>query len=392
MKAVVCQNAELTVKNLPEPIPGQGQVLVEVLRCGICGSDLHQRHAADHMHALFSNSRLGEKFPAAKDPVVFGHEFSGQILEYGPGCRKRLKPGTRIVAPPTIREGRSYETIGLSKKHAGAYAERMILDEFTLLPVPNGLSSDIAALTEPMAVALHAVNISEVKSRDVAVVIGCGPIGLAVIAALKAKGVKTVIASDFSPGRRRFATQCGADIVVNPAIESPFSRSAEHGFYDDLQDLIDFGIGTYEKLAKLPLPWWHLWRFGEWVGMKPKSPVIFECVGVPGILQGIIKQAPVWSRIVVIGACMEPDTFEPAMALPKEINIKFSIGWTPLEFRDALHLLADGKLKCAGMVTGVVGLDGVANAFDALANPELHAKILIDPKSPAITPVEIHRR
>jgi threonine dehydrogenase-like Zn-dependent dehydrogenase len=108
--------------------------------------------------------------------------------------------------------------------------------------------------------------------------------------------------------------------------------------------------------------------------------VIFECVGVPGIIDGIIASAPLFSRVVVVGVCMSPDTIRPAMAINKEIDLRFVVGYTPLEFRDTLHMLAQGKVNVAPVVTGTVGLTGVAGAFDALADPGKHAKILIDPR------------
>ena len=102
-----------------------------------------------------------------------------------------------------------------------------------MLPVPNGLAPDVAALTEPMAVALHAVRRGEVGKRQVAIVIGCGPVGLGVILMLKAKGVRTVVASDFSPGRRALASRCGADVVVDPAQDSPYTAVGDRGHLDD---------------------------------------------------------------------------------------------------------------------------------------------------------------
>src|SRR4029079_18962581 len=113
----------------------------------------------------------------------------------------------------------------------------------------------------------------------------------------------------------------------------------------------------------------------------PKHPVILECVGVPGVIDSIIDSAPLFSRVVVVGVCVGPDQFTPAMAINKEIDLRFVIGYTPLEFRDALHMLADGKVDPRPLVTGTVGLDGVEGGFDALADPEAHAKILIDPKA-----------
>src|SRR6202011_1144018 len=116
---------------------------------------------------------------------------------------------------------------------------------------------------------------------------------------------------------------------------------------------------------------------------RPKHPVIFECVGVPGVIDQIITSAPLFSRVVVVGVCMQPDRIRPVMAINKEIDLRFVLGYSPLEFRDTLHMLAEGKVNPAPLITGVVGLPGVSGAFDALADPEVHAKILIDPKSEA---------
>ncbi len=388
MKAVVCQNAELSVVDLPEPKPGPGQVVAEVLRCGICGSDLHIRHHCDHMKSLMG--RIGySRFPSASDPIVFGHEMTCEVLDYGPGCNQKIKPGTRVVAQTLLRDGSDFDMAGLSARTTGGYAERMLLQESMLVPVPNGLSSEMAALTEPMAVGWHAVRRSEIKKKDVAIVIGCGPVGLAVICLLKARGVHTVVASDFSAGRRDLAKRCGADVLIDPASTSPYSNWEEYGFHAQMPSLLELVMGTKEKLNKLPLPWWHVWRIAEALGQAPARPVIFECVGIPGIVQQIIDGAPMMSRVVVVGVCMQVDRFEPALAIMKEIDLRFVINHTPLEFRDTVHMIAEGKVNCAPMITGEVGLAGVDNAFTALKDPEAHAKILIDPKSAATQPVRV---
>jgi threonine dehydrogenase-like Zn-dependent dehydrogenase len=150
---------------------------------------------------------------------------------------------------------------------------------------------------------------------------------------------------------------------------------------------VDTALGAMEKLRRLPVPWHHVWRAAEAVGATtPKSPLIFECVGVPGVLDEVIAQAPLFSRVVVVGVCMGPDTIRPSMAINKEIDLRFVIGYTPKEFRDTLHMLAEGKVNAAPLVTGSVGLAGVEGAFSALADPEAHAKILVDPRSPALAP------
>jgi threonine dehydrogenase-like Zn-dependent dehydrogenase len=240
-----------------------------------------------------------------------------------------------------------------------------------------------------MAVGLHAVRRGEVKKGDVAIVIGCGPVGLAVISMLKASGVKTVVASDFSPGRRDLAMRCGADVVVDPREDTPYAAAGDHGHLTTAPAAFDLAIGAMDKLRALPLvPWQRVWRAAEMVGAaNPKRPVIFECVGVPGILEQVISSAPLFSRVVVVGVCMEPDRFRPAVAINKEIDLRFVLGYTPPEFHETLHLLADGKVNVQPVVTGTVGLPGVESAFTALGDPEVHAKILIDPLSDTAEPV-----
>src|SRR4051812_45657403 len=387
MKAVVCQNAELAVAERPEPDPGPGQVRLVVLRCGICGSDLHARHGLDDWAEMAQEAGY-DRFGRSSEPVVFGHEFSGEVAEYGPGSKRAVPAGTPVVALPLVRGPRGVDPVGLSTHAPGGYAEQLVVQESMMLPVPNGLPADVAALTEPMAVALHAVRRGEVGKKQVAVVIGSGPVGLGVILMLKAKGVRTVVASDLSPGRRALAQRCGADLVVDPAHDSPFTAAGDRGHLDDIPAALDLAVGTTEKLGRLPFGWWHVWRAADKVGAAtPKHPVIFECVGVPGVIESIVDSAPLFSRVVVVGVCVGPDRFKPAMAINKEIDLRFVIGYTPLEFRDTLHMLAEGDVDPRPMMTGEVGLNGVAAAFDALADPETHAKVLIDPRSEAREPV-----
>jgi len=379
MKAVVCQNTKLRVVDRPALQPAKGQVLLNVLRCGICGSDLHLRLHCDHLGSLVKRAGY-EHFPQASDEIVFGHEFCGEIVDYGPRTTGKLKPGTTVCAVPLIRRGKAIDLMGLSAHSAGAYAEQVLVDEALMLPVPNGLAVEQAAMTEPMAVALHAVRRSEIKRGDVAVVIGCGPVGLAVICILKARGCKAIVASDYSPGRRALAQRCGADVVIDPAQGSPYADAAKFGFIEKLSDMVELGVSTREKLGRLPVAWWQTWRLAEALGLQPKRPVIFECVGVPGILQSILDGAPLLSRVVVVGVCMQADSIEPAVAINKEIELRFVLGYSPLEYRDALHLLAEGKVDASPLLTGLVGLDGVEKAFAALGDPEQHAKILINPR------------
>ena len=200
--------------------------------------------------------------------------------------------------------------------------------------------------------------------------------------------MRTIVASDFSPGRRALATACGADLVVDPSDGSPYHAAGERSWVQSVPEAAWGAISTIEKLeqSRLPVPWHVIWRAAEKLGVGPKRPVIFECVGVPGIIDSIITNAPLFSRVVVVGVCAEPDEFRPVMAINKEIELRFVVGYTPLEFRDTLHLLAEGKVNAAPIVTGTVGLAGVEAAFTALDNPAQHAKIIIDPRSTATVP------
>ncbi len=386
MKAAACTNAEFEVIERPEPLPGDGQVRIEVLRCGICGSDLHARHGCDAWADLAARAGY-ERFARSEQEIVFGHEFCGEIAEYGPKCRKTSPTGTRVVALPLLRFSQGVDTIGLSVHAPGAYAEQTLVQESMMMEVPNGLGSDLAALTEPLAVAWHAVRRGAVSKRTVAIVIGCGPIGLGVILALKAKGVRTVVASDYSPARRALATACGADIAIDPDQESPVTAARRRGHVEDIPAALELALGTREKLGRLPFGWWHAWRLAEALGAAPKHPVIFECVGMPGVIEDLIDGAPLFSRIVVVGVCVGSDQITPAMAINKEIDLRFVVGYTPLEFRDTLQMLAEGEIDPSPLITGMVGLDGVAAAFTALGSPDLHGKILIDPKSKATAPL-----
>ena len=386
MKAVTCTNAKLEVVEQPTPTPAKGQLLIDVLRCGICGSDLHARNHCDELAEVLNETGYPD-FMRSAQSVVFGHEFCGEVIDHGPKTRKAPKAGTPVVALPLLRRGKDVHTVGLSAKAPGAYAERLVVEQSLALPVPNGLPVEHAALTEPMAVGWHAVRRSEISKGQVAIVIGCGPIGLAVILMLKAHGVRTVIASDFSPGRRALATQCGADIVVDPAQDSPYAKAKGHGHLETAPEALGLAVSTVETIRKLRLPWWHVWRAADAVGAAtPKHPVVFECVGVPGVIDGIITGAPMFSRVVVVGVCMGADNLRPSMAINKEIDLRFVLGYTPMEFRDTLHMLADGKVDVTPLITGTVGLGGVENAFGALGDPEAHAKILINPKSDATSP------
>jgi len=228
-----------------------------------------------------------------------------------------------------------------------------------LLPVPNGLDSGHAALTEPMAVGLHAVEMARLQKDDLPIVIGCGPVGLAVITALRLRGAAPIIAADFSPKRRALAEQMGAEVVVDPAAQSPYERFGELAAVS--------GVDPASPAALMG------------IGPQARPGVVFECVGVPGVLQQIFEGAARGTRIVVAGVCMERDQVEPIFGINKELSLQFVLAYTPEEFTRTLHHIAEGEVDVASLVTGSVGVDGVAGAFEELGDPERHAKILAEP-------------
>jgi threonine dehydrogenase-like Zn-dependent dehydrogenase len=349
-----------------------------VLRCGICGSDLHARRAGDELASVMVDSGY-DGFMRSEQHVVFGHEFVGEVAEYGPGCRQKVPTGSSVVALPLVRRNGAIHPIGLSAAAPGGYAELLVVEESLMLPVPNGLPAQTAVLTEPMAVAMHAVRRAEISRRTPAVVVGCGPIGLAIVSVLKAGGIRMVCASDPSARRRELAYSLGADMVVNPGSRSPYDVAAGRGMIRTIPDGAELAVTTMERLHRLPIPWPYVFRGVEKLGLGPRGPVVFECVGTPGMLDDIITSAPFFSRVIVVGVCMGPDHIRPAMAINKELDLRFVLGYSPLDFRDTLHRLAEGKLNAGSLVTGTVGLDGVNSAFDALATADVHAKVLVDP-------------
>ncbi|RAV15089.1 alcohol dehydrogenase [Mycolicibacterium sp. GF69] len=339
MRAAVLRDGRMVVPDdVVEPVPLQGQVLVAVNACGICGSDLHfAKHGAEMVRLTREVTGLpveGGLPVDLADDVYMGHEFSAEVLEAGPDT-DAPPAGTIVTSLPVLLSPKGFEPILSSNTVLGGYAERMLLSAPLLLRVPNGLDPRHAALTEPMAVGLHAVNKSAIAPDEAALVIGCGPIGIAIIAALRSKGVESIAAADFSATRRGLATTMGADMTLDPAQGSPFDT------------------------------------------VKPA--VIFEAVGVPGIINDVMRRAPLGSRLVVAGVCMQSDTVIPLFGIAKEINVQFVNSYDHNEFAESLRAIADGLIDVSPLITGEVGLDGVAAAFDDLADPDTHCKIMVTP-------------
>ncbi|HEY2813035.1 MAG TPA: zinc-binding dehydrogenase [Acidimicrobiales bacterium] len=341
--AVLRQGALVVADDIAEPEPGFGQVLVQVKACGICGSDLHFAKHGARMLELGGQMRgmpdMGRTPPTLERDLYMGHEFSAEVLEVGPETVGPA-PGTLVTSLPVMLTMTGISDLAYTNEFPAGYSERMLLSAPLLQVIPNGLDAGSAALTEPMAVGLHAVNKSGIAAGSGALVLGCGPVGLAVIAALKLRNVEPIVASDFSPARRGLASTMGAHIVVDPAAEDAFD---------------------------------------VWTRDGRGSLVVFEAIGVPGIIDGALRDAPPQARIVVVGVCMQPDTITPFFGIGKELSLQFVLGYDPMEFAQSLTSIAEGDIDVEPMITGQVDLDGVPGAFDALANPEKHCKILVRP-------------
>lgn len=347
MRAAVIRDWQLRVDDIAEPVPGAGQVLTKVLACGICGSDLHllqhgreQREIAAKLNEGQPVDPMGMQMFEPDLDMVMGHEFCCEVVDIGPDV-SNLAVGDVIVSMPVAFDSSGLHGIGFSNRYPGGYAELMVLNELMGIKVPAGLPVELAAMTEPLAVGVHAVAKSRIINGESAIVIGCGPVGLACIAELKLRGIGPVVAADYSPKRRALAEQLGADVVVDPRQTSAIEA----------------------------------WRNADGV----RQLVIFEAVGVPGMINEAMRIAPRNTRILVVGACMQEDRLYPMLGIGRELNIQFVLGYEPGEFSYALTAIADQRVDLSPWITGTVRIDGVPDAFTDLGNPEAHAKILVTP-------------
>lgn len=351
MRAAVARDGQLRIDEVADPVPGPMEALVAVKACGICGSDLHALHFADDMVAMGAEMGGPPMFDPTHD-YIMGHEFTAEVLELGPQTDgSPVQVGDLVTSLPIALTLTGMEPVGAySNTYNGGYAELMRLTAGMCMKVPNGLDHRRAALTEPMSVGRHAVTRAGVTQAESGVVLGAGPVGLAVVAELKRLGVETIVVSDFSPRRRSVALAMGATVAVDPASELPMDA---------------------------------------WTAADGKTtPVIFDAIGVPGTLELAIKTAPAMGRVCIVGSCMQPDTVKPLLAQVKQLTLMFSFAYEPFDFADTLRAIAEGEIDVTPMITGTCGIDGVPAAFDALGRPEEHVKILVEPGGPAVpTPV-----
>ncbi|HVN40161.1 MAG TPA: alcohol dehydrogenase catalytic domain-containing protein [Myxococcota bacterium] len=339
MKAAVLREAGkiLQIEEVADPTPGPGELILRVESCGICGSDLH-----------VSN------IPGALAPgTVMGHEFAGVVAEVGREAAQRFRVGERVCALPCIGCGRcgpclagdptrcpTQQSTGLGQ-NPGAYAQYVRVGQHEVLRLPESVDHRQGAMVEPLAVALHAVEKAELLPGARVLVIGAGPIGLCTALWARFFGARSVVVSEKAAGRRALAARFGATDAIDPGAEDV--------------------AASFAKSAGGP------------------PDVVFECVGVRGLLQESMNLARDRGRVVVVGVCVTPDTIVPAVAILKELDLRFVVAYLRRDFELTLALLEQGRISSEAMVTDVVDLARFPAAFEALKQPSTQCKVILEP-------------
>jgi (R,R)-butanediol dehydrogenase/meso-butanediol dehydrogenase/diacetyl reductase len=333
MRAVVMQGLHqpLKVETLPDPTPQAGEVVVCVGRCGICGSDLHMTEDAAYGRV-------------AGD--VLGHEFAGEVVALGRGV-ERLATGDLVSVIPLVSCGQCAtcragepawcEHFGLQ---GGGYAEYAVTRPNQCVILPKSASLADGAIIEPLAVALHGVNMSGLRSGDQVLILGAGPIGLAVAFWARRAGAAKVVVQDIADHQRDRAIAMGAS-----------------GFVVDADDPVE----AAER------------------ALGGKADIVFECVGVPGLIAQAVHQVRNRGTILLLGLCTRPDTFNSFAMLSKEVRLVTSAFFTRQEYEAALDALDAGAAEPRHLVTGTIALDDTPERFEALRRRTHDCKVLIAP-------------
>lgn len=333
MRAVVTQglHKSLTFENLADPEPGEGELVVKVGRCGICGSDLH----------MTEDPAFGMQ---AGD--VLGHEFAGEVVELGKGCEGFAKGDLVSVIPlkscgqcASCRAG-EVAWCDLFGHQGGGYAEYAVTKPNQCVKLPKSLDLADGAIVEPLAVALHGVNMSQMKKGDKVLILGAGPIGLAVAYWAKRAGAGRVALQDIADHQQQRAVGMGADIFVVDR---------------------EYPVGSAEK------------------ALGGKADVVFECVGIPGLIAQAVKQVRPRGTITLLGLCTRDDTFNSFDMLSKEVRLITSAFFTQQDFEMALDVLDAGATEPRLLITDTITLEDTPDVFEALRNRTHQCKVLIAP-------------
>jgi (R,R)-butanediol dehydrogenase / meso-butanediol dehydrogenase / diacetyl reductase len=332
MKAVTFQalHTPLAFETLPDPTPDAGQVVVKVGRCGICGSDLHMTEDAAY------GCRHGD---------VLGHEFAGEVVALGrevegfrTGDLVSVIPLRSCGACEHCRKG-EVQWCAQFGLQGGGYAEYAVTRPNQCIRLPADLSLADGAIIEPLAVALHGVNLSGLKAGDKALVLGAGPIGLAVAFWAKRLGA-TIAVQDIADFQQDRALGMGADaFVVDP--QDP--------------------VGSAER------------------GLGGKADIVFECVGIPGLIDQAVQQVRNRGTVLLLGLCTRPDPINSFAMLSKEVKLITSAFFTVPEYQASLDALAAGAIEPRLLVTDTISLAETPEVFESLKRRTDQCKVLIAP-------------
>lgn len=339
MRAAVFREAgqPLDIATVADPSPAPDQVILAVGAAGICGSDLHIT-----------------QYPGFCAPgTILGHEFFGTVVAVGSDAGA-WRPGARVTALPVMPCRRceacdqglpslcpSVLFIGTATAAPGAFAEFVAVRADQVQRVPDGVSDAEAAMIEPLAVGHHTASRAGLRRDDRVLILGGGPIGAAVALFARAAGVASVIVSEPAEARRERCRELGAHAVIDPSCEDVAAR------------------------------------FAALAGGRPS--VVFECVGVPGMLAQAVRLAGLRARIVVAGVVFADDSFPPLEAMAREISIHYSQAYEERDFAAVIDAVAAGRIDCRPMHTSTVSLADLPAAFEALRGNPAQCKVLIDP-------------
>lgn len=335
MRAVSLRDGKLALRDVAMPVPGEGQILVRTLACAICASD---HHYMDHPEVALAD-RSGMRVSDPSRDVVMGHEFCAEVVAYGPGTEKKLPIGTRVTSPPVLFGARGMQIVGMTPDAPGGFGEYFLLNEGFARALPDDLPPERLALVDAMAVGWYYTRVGAEEKNAVPLVIGLGAIGLSAVVALKQRGIGPIVAADFSASRRDLARTLGADVLVDPREERPYAawRRVAWGSPDEVYDRV--------KLA------------------GKKRCVIYECVGVEGVLTDIVDNCEIGTRILSAGGAAQ-DVIHSAAAHIKGINIQFGGGPSIDDWYETMDLVSRGVIDPTPLVGEVVPLEGLADAIE----------------------------
>lgn len=333
MKAVTFQGLHTPLKfeDIADPTPGEGELVVKVGRCGICGSDLHMTEDAAY---------------GCKHGDVLGHEFAGEVVALGKSVTAN-KVGDLVSVIPLKSCGqcehcRKGEVQWCSQfgLQGGGYAEYAVTRPNQCVTLPQGLTLADGAIIEPLAVALHGVNLSGLKTGDKVLVLGAGPIGLAVAFWARRYGAARVAVQDIAQFQHGRALDMGAD-----------------SFVVDVAD----PVGSATR------------------ALGGKADIVFECVGLPGLIAQAVEQVKPRGTVLLLGLCTKPDTFNSFAMLSKEVKLVTSAFFTVPEYEASLAALEQGAHATQLLVTDTISLADTPAVYESLKRRTEACKVMIAP-------------